>query len=360
MPGPARGGAVNTDNAGNSEPTVVYDDDIMITMRGVADSIGLPYTVNPFELVDREALIELREGNQGAVGPEGEAAWPWSWQGDIADVAALNQLKLTTADARKAWRVVSENSIYYWTGMGFVAFDEAFRTVGSRGAPNQLTGTAVTGATGSAAAARITGTAPAQQLEITFPRGATGDVGDPGVSGRIREASDVLINEERPLGQDHVLAWDAATQKFRPVPSPRPNGPWVIGEKQFAAANNVTDETKTLAAITIPAQPTAWRPLVEGGVQVQTEQPTRCNVEVRIGKPTGDLVGYGWSHRVPRINYVLVSPGFQYPTKPGSTYGVVPANQTITLYVVAHRVEGSGGYNVYANYSHIHVRALPV
>ncbi|QBS41996.1 hypothetical protein [Nocardia sp. CS682] len=351
---------MTTENAVNSEPTVVYEDDIMITMRGVADSIGLPYTVNPFELVDREALIELREGNQGAVGPEGEAAWPWSWQGDVADVAALNQLKLTTADARKAWRVVADNSIYYWTGMGFIAFGEAFRAPGSRGASNQLTGVAVAGPTGSAAAARVTGTSPAQQVEITFPRGETGDVGDPGAKGRIQDASDVLIDSERSLGQDHVLAWDAATQKFRPIPSPRPSGPWVIGQKQFTTAKNVTDPIRTLAAITIPSQPTAWRPLVEGGVQVQTEQPTRCDIEVRIGSPTGERVGYGWSHRVSRIAYVLVSPGFQYPTKPGATYGIVPANQTITLYVVAQRAEGTGSYNIDSNYSHIHVRALPV
>ncbi|MFI6173508.1 hypothetical protein ACIBCN_42485 [Nocardia sp. NPDC051052] len=351
---------MTADDAVNSESTVVYEDDIMITMRGVADSIGLPYTVNPFELVDREALIELREGSQGAIGPEGEAAWPWSWQGDIADVAALYQLRLSTADARKAWRVVADNSIYYWTGMGFIAFSNAFRTVGSRGASNQLTGAAVAGATGSAAAARVTGTSPAQQLEITFPRGVTGDAGDPGATGRIQDASDVLINQERPLDQDHVLAWDAAAQKFRPIPSPRPNGPWVIGEKQFSAAQNVTADVKTFAAITIPAQPTAWRPLVEGGVQVQTEQPTRCSIEVRIGSPTGDLVGYGWSHRVPRVAYVLISPGFQYPTKPGATFGVVPANQTVTLYVVAHRVEGTGSYNIYSSYSHINVRALPV
>ncbi|MFC9435558.1 hypothetical protein [Nocardia sp. NPDC057030] len=343
-----------------SEPAVVYDDDIMITMRGVADSIGLPYTVNPFEVVDREALIELREGSQGAVGPEGDAAWPWSWQGDIADAAALGRLPLTTADARKAWRVVADNSIYYWTGMGFVAFSDAFRARGRRGAPNRLTGAAVAGATGSAAAARITGTAPAQRLEITFPRGVTGDAGDPGASGRIQDASDVLINEERPLGQDHVLTWDATAQKFRPAPSPRPNGPWVIGEKQISAAQNVTEETKTFAAITIPAQPTAWRPIVEGGVQVQTEQPTRCNIEVRIGSPKGDLVGLGWSHRVSRIAYVLISPGFQYPMKPDATFGVVPANQTVTLYVLAHRVEGTGSYNIYSSYSHVNVRALPV
>ncbi|MFI9506949.1 hypothetical protein [Nocardia sp. NPDC052566] len=351
---------MSTENTADAPSTVVYDDDIMITMRGVADSIGLPYTVNPFDLVDRQALVELREGGQGATGPEGEPAWPWLWQGDIADVAALTQLKLTVADARKAWRVVAENAIYYWTGMELVAFGKAFRTAGRPGAPNLLTGSAVAGATGSAAAARVTGTAPAQQVEITFPRGATGDVGDPGTAGRIQDASDVLINDERPLGQNYVLSWDAASQRFRPIPSPRPVGPWVIGEKQFAASKGITDPTRVIATMTIPAQPMAWRPLVEGGVQIQTESPTRCNVEVRVDSPTGDLVAVGWSHRVSRMAYSLVSPGFEFPAQPSAKFGVIPANKTATLYIVAHRVEGDGSYNMYATYSHMNVRALPV
>ncbi|MBF6096434.1 hypothetical protein IU502_29570, partial [Nocardia cyriacigeorgica] len=48
----------------------VFDADIQITMRGVSDPIGLPYTVNPVELVDREALVELREGPAGPEGPQ--------------------------------------------------------------------------------------------------------------------------------------------------------------------------------------------------------------------------------------------------------------------------------------------------
>ncbi|MFE6923620.1 hypothetical protein ACFVAV_21525 [Nocardia sp. NPDC057663] len=331
-------------------------------MRGVADSVGLPYTVNPVELVDREVLIELREGPSGPSGPEGEAAWPWQWQGDVDDVAALTSLALGTDDARKAWRVVAENAVYYWTGLEFIAFEDAFRKPGRRGKANVLSGSAVAGAVGAAASARVVGTAPDQQVEITFPRGAAGPQGDPGAAGRIQDAADVLIDDDRPLGQDHVLAWDATAQKFRPIPTPRPRGPWVIGEKQFLSGQNLKEQKKVIASITIPAQPTAWRPLVEGAAVLQSASPTRCDVMVRVGSIDGEVVGYGWGHSVTRLAYVHISPGCgsAYPNQPSPTVGVVPANQTVTLYVVVDRVTGTGTYNVFSNYSHLQVRALPL
>ncbi|MBF6296294.1 hypothetical protein IU459_01900 [Nocardia amamiensis] len=348
------------ENQTNDAP-VVFDDDVMITMRGVADSVGLPYTVNSLELVDREALAELREGSVGPIGPEGAAAWPWQWQGDVADVAALTGLGLTTADARKAWRVVSENAVYFWTGLEFIAFDNAFGKAGRRGPANQLTGAASAGAPGSAASAQITGIAPNQRLEITFPRGAAGDIGDPGAEGRIQDAADVALDAEHSLGEGFVLRWDAAAQKFRPAPNPRLGGAWVIGEKQFADVTNIAEASKVVAAITIPAQPMAWRPIVEGAVVQSSPSGTRCDAEVRIGHPdTGDLVGYGWGYAVSTLAYVTLNSVYEYPMQPGATAAVVPANQTVTLYVVVRRVVGAGTYTVRSNYSHLIVQAQPL
>ncbi|MEV0356374.1 hypothetical protein AB0H71_09955 [Nocardia sp. NPDC050697] len=344
-----------------SDGQLVFDDDVMVTMRGVADSVGLPYTVNPVELVDREVLIELREGPAGPAGPEGAAAWPWQWQGDIADVAALTALGLTTADARKAWRVVNIGAIYYWTGLEFIAFEDAFGRQGHRGPPNPLTGSAVAGAPGSAAAAQITGTAPNQHLEITFPRGVAGDAGDPGAAGPIQDSADVLIDDEHPLGADYVLRWDATAQKFRPAPSPRLGGPWIIGQKQFVDSANINADSQVLAAITIPAQPSPWRPLVEGAAVITAQNGTRCDVEVRVGgAESGVLVGYGRGYVLSSYAYLLIASGFEYPVQPGSTTAVIPANQTVTLYVVARRVAGSGTYSVRSNYSHLAVQAQPL
>ncbi|MET8774024.1 hypothetical protein ABZV58_03250 [Nocardia sp. NPDC004654] len=344
-----------------NDAQTVFDDDVAITMHGVADSVGLPYTVNSLELVDREALIELREGPAGPIGPEGAAAWPWQWEGDVADVAALTALGLTTADARKAWRVIAENAIYFWTGLEFIAFDNAFGRAGKRGTANQLTATAVAGAPGSSAAAQITGSAPNQQLEITFPRGTAGDVGDPGAAGRIQDAWDVSIDGEDSLGEGFVLRWDAAAQKFRPAPNPRLGGSWIIGEKQFADISNISEASKVVAAITVPAQPAAWRPIVEGAVIVSAQNGTRCDVEVRIGQPdTGELVGYGWGHSISALAYVTLNAVYEYPMQPGATAAVVSANQTVTLYVAVRRVVGGGTYTVRSNYSHLMVQAQPL
>ncbi|MGV9676212.1 hypothetical protein ACWDSJ_13105 [Nocardia sp. NPDC003482] len=332
-----------------TDTPIVFDNDVMISMRGVADSIGLPHTVNPVELVDRDVLVELREGPAGPVGPDGAPAWPWNWQGDIADPAALRALGLGMADARKAWRVVSENAIYYWTGLEFVPFATAFGRTGPRGATTRLTATATAGNTGASATAQITGSAPAQQLSITLPRGETGEAGDPGEPGRIQDASDVLVDADHPLAEDFVLAWDAARQRFVPTPTPRLGGPWAIGQGQFAGGSHLDDTAKTLAAITIPAQPMPWRPLVSGWVSVLTEGAagqSKCDIAVCIGAPDGERIGYGLGSSSPVIGSVLVSPAYLNPIKPGSAVGVVAANQTVTLYVVVLRTLGTARYTV--------------
>ncbi|MGW2664139.1 hypothetical protein ACWCW7_24525 [Nocardia tengchongensis] len=346
-----------------TDNSVVYDDNIMITMRGVSDSVGLPYTVNPLELVDREALVELREGPAGSAGPDGDPAWPWQWRGDVADFSALRALNLTTADARAAWRVATENKIYYWTGLEFIAFDQAFGRTGKPGPANVLSGTAVTGVSGSAASARITGTSPGQNLELTLPRGVSGDVGDPGGPGRIQDAADVLIDDDHSLAQDYILAWDATRGKFVPAPSPRRGGPWAIAKNQFSGGTNL-NEPKVLAAITIPGQPTRWRPQVTGQVRVNAANGngygTRCDVEVRIGGPTGELVGYGFGYDIQNWDWVLIGPRFDFPPTPTTDFGVVQPNQTITLYVIAKRVKGSASFTVDTTGAQLIVYAEPI
>lgn len=338
---------------------VVFDEDVNVTMRGVSDSVGLPYTVNSVSLVDREALIELREGPPGPTGSAGAPAWPWQWQGDVTDPAALADMKPAIEDAGKAWRVISENSVYLWTGMEFVAFRNAFGTTGYRGEPNMLTGTGVALPPGSNATAQLLGEAPNQRLEIGFPRGADGAAGDPGAPGRISDAADVRIGDEDGLGREHVLAWDSADEVFRPMPSPRVGGPWAIAGRQFTGGSNLNQPTQVLAAITIPSQPTDWRPMVQGSVRLSGNN-ARCDLEVRIGSPDGPMVGFGFGRASTNDQQVLIGPKFEYPIAPGSTIGVVPMNQTTTMYVVVRRVSGTGTYTVRNDGAQLIVHAQPV
>lgn len=343
--------------------TTVYDADVTVIMRAVPDVVGLPHTINPVELADRQLLVEIREGAPGPAGGQGDPAWPWAWQGDITDFATLQGLGLGTADARKAWRVVAEQALYLWTGMDWIRFEAAFQAEGHQGPPTTLTGAAVAGAVGSSASATITGTAPNQTLEITFPRGITGDIGDPGEPGPIADAEDV--GDLTQIRQDFVLAWDTTAAEFQPIPAPRLGGPWAIAGAQFTGGSNLNQSPKTLAVMNIPAQPIAYRPIIlAGSVGIQNHVNSidggRVNVEVRLGGLDGQLIGYGVSVGLANNTMVMLHPRWEYPVSPGSTIGVVAANTTAALYVIAKRVSGSSNYSVYTANAQMIVMAQPL
>ena len=328
---------------------IVYEADIRVTMRGVDDPVGLPYTVNPVEVYDREALVELREGPPGERGPVGPSSWPWEWQGDAADFATLQALGLGYDEAGRAWRVVAENAIYLWTGMDWIRFDDAFQAPGKRGAPNALVGLGIAGATGSSAAAQITGASPGQTIEITFPRGETGDQGPPGEPGAISDAEDV--GDLAGARQDSVLAWRTPPGEFQPIPAPQLLGPWAIAGGQFSGGSNMATSPRVLATMTLPAQPIAWRPLVLSGnlgmqAHVASLNESRIDIEMRLGAIDGDLIGYGIGMPAANNYMVLMFPRYEYPTEPGAAHGVVAANQTASLYIIARRVTGSRNYTI--------------
>ncbi|MBF6213783.1 hypothetical protein IU487_22455 [Nocardia puris] len=339
----------------------VYEGDIQITMRGVADPVGLPYTVNPLELVDREAIVEIREGAPGDPGPQGDASWPWQWQGDATDFDELLGLGLGYADARKAWRAADEDAIYLWTGMDWIRFVDAFNTSGRQGPPNMLTGVAVAGAPGSSADATLTGTAPNQILTITIPRGETGDEGDPGEAGALADAVDVDVTDAR---DNSVLAWDDTASLWRPRPNPRLAGPWAIGSGQFGGASNLAVD-RTIATITIPAQPIAWRPIViAGNISIkchsQSLDDTRAIVQVRLGSAEGPVIAFGQSLGATNNTMVLMCPRWEQALTPDSTHATVQPNQTATLFVVTSRSVGSRTYTVTTQGAQLMIMAQPL
>lgn len=342
--------------------TIVYDSDITLVLRGVSDPVGLPYTVNPLELAGREALLEIREGAVGGPGPQGDPAWPWQWMGDIADLATLQALGLGEAEARRAWRVVAENSIILWTGMEFVRFTAAFQAPGHQGPPNVLTGVATIGATDSSATASLTGTAPNQVLHVQFPRGATGPQGDPGEPGAIVDAEDV--GDLTTARQGAVLAWDTAASEWRPIPAPRLGGPWAIAGSQFTGGSNLSASPKTIATMTIPAQPIPWRPIVLGGClnlqsHVNAINETRPDVEIRLGAADGDLIGYGAGGGSANQSQAQFWPRWLQAISPGSTHATVAANQTAQIYVVVRKF-GDRNYSIITTGAQLIVGAQPL
>jgi hypothetical protein len=199
--------------------SIVYDRDVQVTMAGIVEDETLPCTVNSLEIYDDAGRLEIRSGPKGNPGPQGDPSYAFVFQGAVAEQADLDALTLTYADKGKAWWVQESNEFRLWTGRVWVANEGAMQATGHQGPPNVLTGVAVAGATGSSASASLTGTSPNQILTITVPRGATGPDGDPGVAGRIQDASDVDTTTQA-LGDHMVLQWNSTLSKFVPAASP--------------------------------------------------------------------------------------------------------------------------------------------
>lgn len=336
-----------------------------VRIVGVDDGVGLENVVNSFQVTPTEGFLELKSGNPGPPGDPGPDAWPWVWRGDVADMAALNAIRPSLGEAHRGWayRVVSTNAVYYWAGETFYPFTNAFGAEGPRGFPNALAiGTVTTIAEGELAYGSIVGDPPSQVLNLWLPRGGQGEPGAPGQAGPIMGSADV--DDSVPLGENSVLAYKSATGKFTPVPWPGPAGPWGLGETDFSTGSNVSVATSTIATRTIPAQPTAWRPRIEGGLSIQSHVSSigagRADAEVRIGSATGQIVA--WAPGFPTANWFRAQfyPYFAATLTPESPVGVIPANTTVTLYVVINRVLGSSNYSWTNSGASLTVYAEPV
>lgn len=337
-----------------------------VRIRGIDDGIGLPNVVNSFQITPTGAQIELLRGNPGGPGPQGDPAWPWKWQGDIADHAALNALAESQLGAEQkgyAYRVVSDNSVMYWDGVEFYPFVNAFGAEGRQGPPNVLTpGSVQTGPEGSEVVVTITGESPNQVLNITIPRGGQGEKGEPGGPGPILQAADV--DGSVTPGQDYVLSWDTATQKWRPVPYPGWKGPWGVASGNITSGSNISTAKTTVATLTVPPQSTAWRPYVEGQLScqshVQTLGEARVDVFCRIGSDTGQVVAVGPGFPSADYFFSRLGPNFQTAITPDSNVGVIPANQTATLHFVVERSGAARNYSISNSGGYFIVWAQPV
>lgn len=344
--------------------SIVYDRDAQVTMAGIVEDETLPCTVNTLEIRDDTARLEIRSGPKGATGPQGDPSHGFVDMGAIADQATLDAIPVTAADKGKAWWVQSTNEIRYWNGRFWIPFADAWQGTGHPGPANVLTGAAVTGATGSSASASLTGTSPNQMLTITVPKGATGPQGDPGVAGRIQDAVDVDLSTQA-LGADMVLQWDADLEKFVPAASPTWKGPWTIGGQKFAAASNSADAPRTIASMTVPAQPYPWRPYVFGRLPMQCHVDavgdSRVDVEVRANSEDGPLFARGMGFPSANWIWTRILPKYEQVLSPATTsIGTIPAGQTTTFYVRLIRAFGSDNFSTVTDIAFLTVYAMPL
>ncbi|WP_054815431.1 hypothetical protein [Nocardia arizonensis] len=327
-------------------------------IRGIHEGIGTPGVVQAMHGTPRDGALELMTGTAGAAGDAGPAGYPFRWEGDIADQSALNALAggLGLAHAGKAWRVVSTNALMYWNGTSFDSFAEAFGGMGPDGQPCSIAiGTVDTGPVGSPLQVTVTGTPPNLTLSLTVPRGVKGLTGEDGPPGPLRQAADYADGTHV---DNAVPVWNDVTQKWTPAAYPGLRGPWSIVEETAwdggagfsASQTNVATSPNTIAQLNIPAQDTAWRPVLSGGVAVRTTEAsssfsTRVDAEVRIGSNSGQLVGIGIGWPFGLENYNRFRPCFGARiTDPTGSVGVIAAGTAVTLYVVLRRGQGSSNY----------------
>lgn len=344
-----------------------------VAIRGINEGIGEDRIVQSFSATPADGSLELPVGAVGATGPAGPDAAPFRWEGDISDPTALTALAadLGPVHAGKAWRVESTNALMYWNGTNFDVFPDAFGAAGPTGEVNTLSiGTVTTGAAGSDLIVNVTGTPPAQTVNLTVPRGVQGVQGPLGSPGPIREAADYEESAEPVEGA--VPMWDAVAEKWEPTPAPGWRGPWTITEATawdggsgfVATVSNVNSAAYTIATINIPAQDVAYRPMVFGGAQVRgsTGSPaTRMDLEACIGSSAGQVVavGGGLSQDVWWYNQIVP----QYQTSamtPSSSVGVISAGAATSIVLVLRRNQGSGTFSYGRNYAHVAVWAVPV
>lgn len=341
--------------------------------QGINEGVGQPQIVTSLEGTPADGTYENLQGAQGPVGAEGEPGSPFRWEGDVADRVALNALipGLNSHMFGFTYRILSDNSVMFWTGTKFTTFVDAFGGLGPTGENNVLSiGTVTTGAVGSPLIVSISGDPPAQTLTLTVPRGGTGQQGEQGPPGPLRGSTDYDNTVTHAGGM--IPLWDETTSKWTPTEWPGFRGPWSVAEAQswdnplagFAAdATNISTSPNTIATINIPAQPIRWRPYIAGGVtlsSVPTDFSTRIDAEVRNGSASGEILGRACGSTAFVDWFARFRPFFASSFTAGSTTGTIAPATAVTLHIVLRRNLGTGNYNYKRAGSSIIVWAMPV
>ncbi|WP_067573711.1 hypothetical protein [Nocardia acidivorans] len=343
-----------------------------VRVAGLDEGVGAADIVQSMQATPADSTLELPTGPAGHIGETGPPAAPFRWEGDIADQAALSALggTLGPAQAGKAWRVVTTNGLAYWNGTGFDTFPDAFGAHGPTGTPNTLTvGSVTTGPAGSDLQITVTGTPPAQAVNLVVPRGRQGQKGPAGPPGPIRAASDFDASVTMAAGM--VPLWNAPASKWTPVPDPSWRGPWTIveGARYDGGAGFVADISasstipNTIASLPIPAQNVAWRPFVTGGAMLRctSNKPAERMVLQAIISGPGTIVGYGDGHGHNVFRHCTLVPHLRTnAVTPGGSVGVIAAGVAATIVLQIQATTNAPPYDYIRDYSHLAVWAVPV
>lgn len=299
---------------------------------------------------------------EGAPGPPGAPAPPFKWQFPALDAPSElpGTLADTATDRGKAW-VVKDGAgtadVAYWTGTQYKYFVDAFGP-GLPGPTPQVTATGERVAEDAPFEVDITGSASAPNLHFKIP-------GMPGPDGPAGPWP--LFNAAAARAAGDVPTWDAGANKFVPaaVSVPRPRR-YTLSESSFTAYSG-TNASVLLAAMVLPAQPWPCHVDVSGHLRVgqASGSSSRVAVSVRLNDQlAGQIVAKGLGVTT---GVVQIGPHYSSQTSgqtgvassPESTVGLVAADTAATLYVVAGRDSGSGGWTADSVDAQLSVTMIP-
>ncbi|WP_280358109.1 hypothetical protein [Nocardia otitidiscaviarum] len=333
-----------------------------ITVHREHDLDGLPILTAAVTVSEDVAALPLPAGPPGPRGRRGRPRTTFHKMGEIADANA-RPTDLGPEDRGKWWHRLDDNGMDVWTG---TQWRHSPNAVGPQGPVAPAT-TIVDIQTENDEryvnpAVEFIGTGAEQRLRVTVPAGLPGPKGPPGASGVITEAED-FDKSTVPVHRG-VFAYQGATRKFRAAPPPLGVGPWCWYQNDFTSEQRETTSRLIAGTFTVPAQPFAWRPLVQGHINQFAPNGSGVKTTVRLHHSEGEVLadtrssGGGWV-----LLPLMPSYGEGSATKtlsPSSTFASVPAGQPANLVVIAERTADSGEIGVSHARASLVVHAQPI
>lgn len=191
----------------------------------------------------------------------------------------------------------------------------------------------------------------AYNVSLGIPVGAPGA---PGPTATVGTASDV---EGSPTdGAALIYSGTDSKWKIQPIWVPTP-----YSCQSFTAGSSSGTSPLVVASIGIPAQAFAWRPRIDAQVQVTGTANTHLDLGVFLGSPTGSQVGYGFGVTGVTTQTLQAMTAYGAAISGTSTFGMVNAGATATLYLVALQTASTtDAWSVATTHASFEVEAVPI
>ncbi|MCM6777278.1 hypothetical protein NDR87_27705 [Nocardia sp. CDC159] len=318
-----------------------------ITVRRELDADGLPIVTADVDVDGDVAGMKLPAGAPGPQGRKGQPRTTFRKMGAIENAAA-RPAGLGPDDRGKWWHRLDDNGMDCWDGAAWVHSPQVVGPQGPVAPPNTITAAPTKHEENlTVPAVRLSGSGPSQQMITTAPAGLQGPKGPAGASGTIADA----LHKATGPTRGSVFAFNRANQMFRPLPPPLGIGPWSWSQEDFAADQEVDTALLTVGTFTVPAQPFAWRPIVQGHVnaggvpresKVSHVATTVCLNSTDGAVLAGTRTSAGLYLLLPLLPWYRDGQVAQ-TLSPASGFAKVPAGQPASLVVSLARTENNGG-----------------